>query len=332
MEAKYTSFNTNDNNKNVLLWSNIALFLLHLALFITFWVISYQQDALSLTLPVYTSYIRLPRQLNQEDSETFRSSMLLPFYDTTTSGCYSIPMTFLILFFFFVSFSAHLFASLNILYKEGEAIYLQWIKNCRQPLRWLEYFLSAPPLIIVLAYLSGIRSAEMMLMLTALIATTMFYGWATEEMAIRDERRNDAWSKKQPTDTPLCNTIIRLFPFMFGCLPYGVAWAVIIFAFNTSIDRSRSNNINAPQPPDWVQSVVWIEFALYSSFAFVQLFQFSSDYGCKYYWVGELLYLVLSFASKATLGIFVAVFVILNSDDNTRRYFESIDGSNDVCR
>lgn len=311
--------------KRILRWSNFALFVLHLQLFTIFFVVSYQEGALSLRLPVYTSYVRLFVNASTGTGGAFDSSTLLPCYDTSTSGRIYIDMTFLILAFFAISFAAHLFAFFSLSRVRGW--YEKWIHNRRQPTRWLEYTLSAPPLIIVLAYLSGIRSAEMLLMLTALIATTMFFGWATEELA---RCENNTWVV-EPTNNTYCNTAIRLFPFLLGCIPYGVAWAVIIFAFFTSINRSESDSADTPGPPDWVRSVIWIEFALYSSFAVVQLFQFASDFGCRYYWVGELCYLILSFASKATLGIFVAVFVVLSSDENTRRYFEATDDDIVVC-
>lgn len=311
--------------KRILTWSNFILFLLHVQLFTFFFVISFREGAVSLRLPVYTSYIRLYIQNTSDSSSAFDSSTLLPFYDTSANGRVYIDMTFLILSFFAISFAAHFFAFVSLWQKDGQ--YETWIRDRRQPARWFEYSLSAPPLIIVLAYLSGVRSAEMLLMITALIATTMFFGWATEELALS---RNEAWAVT-PTQNTYINTAVRLFPFSLGCIPYGVAWAVIIFAFFTSIDRSESNPDETPGPPDWVRSVIWIEFALYSSFAFVQLFQFASDFGCRYYWVGELLYVILSLASKATLGVFVAVFVVLSSDENTRRYFEATDGDIVVC-
>ena len=61
--------------------------------------------------------------------------------------------------------------------------YLDDIATCRCRSRWAEYFLSATMMIVLIAYTTAVREQTLMLAVGALIATTMGFGWLTEELA-----------------------------------------------------------------------------------------------------------------------------------------------------
>lgn len=82
--------------------------------------------------------------------------------------------------FFALSFAAHFFVVVSGGYL---SIYYWWIDQCRQPLRWIEYFFSSTCMIVVIAAFCGVRDASIMLAVATLNAVTMIFGWVTEALS-----------------------------------------------------------------------------------------------------------------------------------------------------
>lgn len=100
-------------------------------------------------------------------------------------------------------------------------------------------------------------------------------------------------------------TLQRLGPFFLGFVPYATAWWIILHVFARNI---------APYIdviPWFVPIIVYGEAISFTFFAVVQFIQQVTD-SCVNYWLGELIYLILSMQSKGMLGgilIFNVIFL-----------------------
>ena len=105
----------------------------------------------------------------------------------------------------------------------------------------------------------------------------------------------------------------RLGPHFLGYAPYIVLWFVVLdtFVYNTK-DLPEGEG-----PPDYVWIIVAGQISVFSSFAFVQLLQQATHYGCERYWWGEALYVILSVTSKGMLGGVLLANVLLLSGTET---------------
>lgn len=203
-----------------------------------------------------------------------------------------LPLT-TVAFLFFATSSA--FHGGNAFVWRGA--YLDDIATCRCRSRWAEYFLSATMMIVLIAYTTAVREQTLMLAVGALIATTMGFGWLTEELA--RPASSDAWA------LPFAQ---RIAPHVFGYIPQCAAWAVILINFYDEPDEG-------PGPPEFVYYIVWSELVLFFSFGLVQLWQQANRPAL--YARGELAYQALSLVSKGVLGgvMLANVLVFSNIDD-----------------
>lgn len=173
-------------------------------------------------------------------------------------------------------------------------LYLSELEQCRTPTRWIEYTLSAPVMIILIAYGLGIRERALIFAIAVLIGITMPFGYWVEVVA-------------RPISTtqwalPMYK---RLFPWIIGHIPQVAAWLIIIVQFyDGNIDPNDSI-------PWWVHLILWFEFALFFSFGIASVIsQWSQP---QYFYRGELLFQVLSLVSKGLLGILLLSNVLMLS-------------------
>ena len=203
-----------------------------------------------------------------------------------------LPLTWLTAAFFACSAIAHL-GNATL----WRAFYERELCRCRVPTRWIEYFVSAPIMFLLIAVGVGIRDYTLLIALAGLIATTMPFGHWCETIA--DPRSPDAWGAPLRT---------RLLPYAIGHVPQLTAWAVVLLNF---YDESGYSD----RAPWFVPLVLWLELALFGSFGAVLLWQ-----QCQHpvlYYRGELAYQALSLASKAVLGgLMLANVLVLGSYDD----------------
>lgn len=173
-------------------------------------------------------------------------------------------------------------------------LYLSELERCRTPTRWIEYTLSAPVMIVLIAYSLGIRERSLIASIATLIGVTMPFGYWVE--VISRPSSQTRWS------LPLQR---RLFPWVVGHIPQTAAWAIIILQF---YDGSIDPNDSAPW---WVHLILWFEFVLFFSFgAASALSQWSEP---RYFYRGELMFQLLSLVSKGLLGILLLANVLMLS-------------------
>lgn len=259
--------------RTLLLW-NLAMASFHTALLVVTLVFGNR----SLTVPVYRT------DLTWVDN----GAAAVPRYTMTPSYAESgsMPFTFLVASFFLITALFH--AGNATLWR---SFYEKELKMCRCPTRWIEYFFSAPIMILVIAYTLGTREVSLLLTISALIAITMPFGWITEKLAI--PKSGTEW--KDPF-------LVRAIPHLIGYVPQIAAWIAILLHF---YDQAVGPNLPIPW---FVHLILWGELILFFSFGFVQVYQQLSQ-PCQYY-KGEILYQILSFASKGLLGL-VLLFQVL---------------------
>ena len=172
--------------------------------------------------------------------------------------------------------------------------YIKQLEKCRTPTRWVEYSLSAPVMMLLLAYSLGIRERALLFCLAVLVGITMPFGYWVETRS--RPLSVDEWT------LPLAT---RLLPWFIGHIPQTVAWTVVVVQlYDGNIDPNDS-------VPWWVYLILWAELLLFFSFGFASLL---SQWGPpSLFYRGELAFQVLSLVSKGLLGIVLLTNVLMLS-------------------
>ncbi len=259
-----------DKSLKVLLQLNLAAALCHLAL-----VVAIAEVAnLSLTLPVYSQHLTFV----YDSSGAQEGFDLLP---RLTKIATSFPLSALVLFIEAVTALVHLG---NVFV--WTPIYITFVENYMNPLRWCEYAITAGTMGAVVAFTSGVRDLTVLVTAGALVACLQAFGFLTE---VVNRVQNGRWTIKQ--------TWARLLPQALG-YPLFALWVyIILYTF-----------IYAGGAPctDWfVTAVVVGEIALFASFTAPALYVYTHTPGD--YAFGEKLYIILSLTSKAFLAIVLLI-------------------------
>ena len=197
--------------------------------------------------------------------------------------------------------------------------------------RWLEYAISAPAMIVVVALMLGIAERFALINLAALMFLTIVFGFLTElyatplivkDYSCQDRYKDESLKEKSGNhkvsrsanlskwqgrggDEPWCYSSVavsaglrRLLPHFFGWIPFLLAWAILI---TQHVDNTNSHKgEGSDEVPYFVHVIVYGTFASFLPFPLVQI-----AYVCrapKYYWQTEVWYCVLSLTSKMLLG------------------------------
>ena len=258
---------------------NLLMFAFHAALATITLVFSNR----ALSVPLYKTVLDF-RFVN----ETMESGAweLIPSFER--SG--SLPLTALTAAFFILSALFH-FLNATLL----RAYYLSELAQCRTPTRWVEYFFSAPVMIVLIAYMLGVRDRVSILAVAVLVATTMPFGYWVEQIA--RPASPDAWT------TPLR---ARLFPWAIGHIPQTAAWLIILLQFYDG--TADPGDVT----PAFVHAILWGQFVLFFSFGFASLL--SQLQPPRLFYRGELLFQALSLGSKGLLGgLLIANVLVLST-------------------
>lgn len=296
----------------ILFGGNVIGALVHLIFAITTLIVAANEHKDNdVTKPTFTTYITKVSFNQSNVDDPFRPSI-------EKFGSFSIP--FATFGFFMLSFIAHsaivilnykqLLAKNHIdaenKYTESYLAgwYLPWITDARAPFRWVEYFFSAPLMILLIAVVAGIQNIMTLVLLWGLIATTIIFGNICEEMnevnLFEGKRR---WSRDIVKDLEgpkySNNWFARLWPTLLGWIPFLFAIVIILWNFQNSIDVARDAG---REVPGYVYLVVVGQTILFASFSFPQIGVLANPDPDKY-WRGEITYVILSLTSKAFLGI-----------------------------
>ena len=171
--------------------------------------------------------------------------------------------------------------------------YLDQLELCYTPTRWIEYFLSATVMIVIISYTLGIRDRDTLLSIGALVATTMTFGYWVE-VGGRPRNANE-WTS---------DLYQRLLPWVLGHIPQIVAWTLIIMRFYNVLSEDD-------RAPAFVHAILWSEFVLFFSFGAASLM--SQVYPPRLFYRGEIVFQMLSLLSKGILGGILLANVLLYS-------------------
>ena len=248
---------------------NLLAALLHLVLAIVTGVLG----NLNLRPPIYTT----------KNTFVYNSSStgfeLIPRFEKTGG----FPVTALTVAFFTITSFFHLS---NII--AWPKVYFGYLERCQTPSRWAEYLITASIMASVLSFLTGQRDAMMIANTTGLISTTMLFGYLSERFN-RPRNGGDAWETSSFFE--------RSIPHFCGYVPYIFAWTAILYSFFGGGGTCAA--------PKWVWAIIIAQLVLFSLFIFPQLYQLYNP--PKKFVRGEVAFIILSFVSKAVLGIILLV-------------------------
>lgn len=166
-----------------------------------------------------------------------------------------------------------LLASLNHFYCVSNSHkYFAYLKHGYNPVRWIEYSMSAGIMWFVIAQLSGVQDINLLLLLIGCNVLLQITGYSSE---------NPEYGKFRKTINSL------------GFYLFIIMWIPIFTYFFTSLAEAEGN------PPDSVYSIIFVMFALFAVFGVVNTLYVQKK--IKKFEKVELAYIVLSFVSKTFL-------------------------------
>ena len=140
------------------------------------------------------------------------------------------------------------------------------------PARWLEYALSSSLMMVVIAMLVGIYDIASLLLVFALNATMILFGWLME-LHNQTTRRTD-WTA-----------------YVFGSLAGAVPWVAVAVYL-----------VGDANPPGFVYGIFASIFVFFNVFAFNMLLQYKRVGRWADYLYGERVYMLLSLFAKSALA------------------------------
>lgn len=176
--------------------------------------------------------------------------------------------------FFVVTAGAHTY------YAWQQPVYEQMIATQLNWWRWVEYSLSVPPMLIIIAMLNGLSEESGLVQGAILGAVTQAFGYIADKLAL---------------SCPECRSAIAVHAT--GYVPMIAAFAPVIRGI---VVLATDDTV---EPPSFVPFVIASQTLLFSSFGFVQLWYLTlSARQPNDYIVCEMIYLLLSLVCKASLG------------------------------
>ena len=213
-----------------------------------------------------------------------------PIYcDFGSNQCSGIDLGWIIIAFHLLSFVFQSFAAATDYigpiygYKYSDMIRLN-----KNPLRFIEYSISASIMLIAIALINGVTDINLIISIGVLTGSCQLCGLAVEYV----DNKSTKW---------LIHGI--------GWIQFLWAYGLIGYAFFKSVDAS--NQSGGITPPSFVYVIVFLLFALYSSFGFVQLAELLIPLNP---YTKETTYVVLSLTAKLLLGWMIFSNVLLLGD------------------
>ena len=210
------------------------------------------------TLPINTVYLQGSKDFS------FPQPTLQQFADLRLGP---LVASFLILSGFFLLGSAFIWRKK----------YEKQIKSGMNLFRWTEYSITSSLMIVVIAMLCGIYDLSTLILLFALNACMILFGWMMEIHNQLTEKVN--WTA-----------------FIFGCFAGVVPWIVMGLYFFNAISSS-SNTV-----PTFVYFIFWSLFVSFNIFAITMILQYKKIGKWKNYIQGEFTYITLSLVAKTLLA------------------------------
>lgn len=259
---------------------NFLAILGHLGNFIAMWIIYSEKDPLKITYTenvitwkqkaANTTCSEASRQLNTSNNGEFCIGPQTHTFDCGDELCY-YDYGWMIIAFHMLSFAFQLGAALTDLCEGGCNFcgyrcfengccgikccdngccgykYSKQVKEGKNPLRFLEYSISASIMLMVIAMINGIIDVHLLACIAVLTASCQLCGLVVEYLDDEKQLR------------------LKWISHLNGWITFCTAYWCIARAYFGSVEYSDAS------PPDFVVVIVLALFALYASFGFVQL-------------------------------------------------------------
>jgi len=210
-------------------------------------------------LPVTTTFLRF-------NDVTHR---LTPVTDTIAN----LQLAPMIALFLFISAAAHF----SLASPMGYPWYVRNLKKGMNPARWYEYVFSSSIMIVVIAMLCGIYELGSLILIFALNATMILFGYMMELHNQTTQKTN--WTA-----------------FIFGCFAGLIPWVVLGIYFFGAL-------LPAPGNVPTFLYFVFISLAIFFNiFAVNMALQYRAKGRWKDYLYGERVYIILSLVAKSALA------------------------------
>jgi hypothetical protein len=193
---------------------------------------------------------------------------LVTSYDTIAD----LPIGPMVAAFLFISAVAHFSISVPGVFGWYARNLVRGINHAR----WMEYSLSASLMIVVIAMLVGIYDIASLILIFAVNATMILFGWLMELYNQRTEKTN--W-----------------VPYWFGVFAGAIPWVVIAIYLIGSGNEEGG-------PPGFVYAIFFTIFLFFNSFAVNMVLQYKKVGRWRDYLYGERAYIILSLVAKSALA------------------------------
>ena len=205
---------------------------------------------------------------------------------------HQLSLTWLIAVFFFLSFVFQMVAYFPQLYA-----YEDLLRRGRHPLRFIEYSLSSPLMLVAIALLCGIFEQYALIGIFVAMFACNILGMLAEHLASMKPKQKtdeeDRLLKSLDTMAKTEHATITWIAHVAGWVCVIGAWLPIFIAF------SLGNSEGTESAPDFVYVIVATMFILFNTFGINQLLEISGVYGHE---TAELVFIMLSLTSKSLLG------------------------------
>jgi len=237
---------------------NFLAILGHLGNFIAMWIIYNEKDPLKITYTenvitweqktANTTCSEASRQLNTTNNGEFCIGPQTHTFDCGDELCY-YDYGWMIIAFHMLSFVFQLGAALTDLCDNGCCgyKYSEQVVEGKNPLRFLEYSISASIMLMVIAMINGIIDVHLLACIAVLTASCQLCGLVVEYLD--DEKQRG----------------LKWISHLNGWITFCTAYWCIARAYFGSMEYSDAS------PPDFVYAIVVALFLLYASFGLVQL-------------------------------------------------------------
>ena len=175
--------------------------------------------------------------------------------DCAGDDCEGLDLGWLVISFHLLSFFFQGLAGATDYFPILGYEYGEMIKESKNPLRFLEYGISAAIMLMCIALLNGVTDINLIVSIAVLTSACEFCGMAVEYL---------------DTASPL-----KFVLHATGWLQFGCAYGIIFHAYN-----SAATSVDGIRPPDFVWAIVISLFLLYASFGFVQMTELFCELSC----------------------------------------------------
>lgn len=215
------------------------------------------------TFPISTSY------LSADPLQTANTGHVV--LATATHHLFELNMAMLVAIFFFISAAAHLFIA--TVYSKR---YVAGLKQGINPVRWIEYSLSASTMMIAIGVLSGIYDLSTLVLIFVLDMVMNLLGLAME--MYNKGKRETNW-----------------LAYIIGCIAGITPWIAFgIYVWGAGIYGGHI--------PGFVYGIYVSIFVFFNCFAINMYLQYKKQGKWANYLYGEKIYMILSLVAKTALA------------------------------